>query len=141
MLTAKNKGKQSIMSISESIRAWARRIKRDAVMLWFARRHRDTPFLAKALCVFTVAYALSPIDLIPDFVPVLGYVDDALLLPSLIWLAVRMLPAHVIEQCRAQAEEWMAREKTRPKSYAGAIAIIVIWLGALYLCWWWYQAR
>ena len=89
MLTAKNKGNQSIMSISESIRAWARRIKRDAVMLWFARRHRDTPFLAKALCVFTVAYALSPIDLIPDFVPVLGYVDDALLLPSLICARTR----------------------------------------------------
>jgi uncharacterized membrane protein YkvA (DUF1232 family) len=129
------------MTISESIRTWARRIKRDAVMLWFARQHRDTPFLAKALCVFTVAYALSPIDLIPDFVPVLGYVDDALLLPSLIWLAVRMLPAHVIEQCRAQAEDWMSREKAKPKSYAGAIAIIVIWLGALYLCWWWYRAR
>jgi len=137
----KKQGNLSIMSISESIRTWARRIKRDAVMLWFARQHRDTPFLAKALCVFTVAYALSPIDLIPDFVPVLGYVDDALLLPSLIWLAVRMLPAHVIEQCRAQAEEWMAREKSKPRSYAGAIAIVLIWIGALYLCWWWYQTR
>lgn len=124
------------MPITESIRTWARRIKRDAVMLWFARRHPDTPFLPKALCVFTVAYALSPIDLIPDFIPVLGYVDDALLLPSLIWLAVRLLPTHVIHECRAQAEEWMAREKAKPTSYAGAVAILAIWVAVLYFCWW-----
>lgn len=129
------------MAIGETIKNWARRIRRDAVMLWFARRHRDTPFLAKALCVFTVAYALSPIDLIPDFVPVLGYLDEVLILPSLIWLAVRMLPAHVIEQCRAQAEEWMASKRGKPRSYAGAAAIIGIWIGVLYLCWWWYQSR
>lgn len=110
-------------------------------MLWFARRHPDTPFLAKALCVFTVAYALSPIDLIPDFIPVLGYVDDALLLPALIWLAVRLLPAHVTQECRMQAKEWMAREKTKPTSYAGAAAIVVIWLAVLYLGWWWYSRR
>jgi uncharacterized membrane protein YkvA (DUF1232 family) len=126
------------MAVLESIRVWARRIKRDAVMLWFAQRHRDTPFLAKALCVFTVAYALSPIDLIPDFIPVLGYVDDALLLPALIWLAVRLLPAHVVLECRGLAEAWMAREKAKPRSYTGAVAIVVIWLGLLYLCWWWY---
>ncbi len=129
------------MSIIESIKTWARRIKRDAVMLWFARRHRDTPFVAKALCVFTVAYALSPIDLIPDFVPVLGYVDEVLVLPSLIWLAVRLLPAHVILECRAQAEDWMAREKVKPRSYVGAVAIVAIWLGALYLGWSWWQSR
>jgi uncharacterized membrane protein YkvA (DUF1232 family) len=129
------------MAIGESIRTWARRIKRDAIMLWFARRHHDTPFLAKALCVFTVAYALSPIDLIPDFIPVLGYLDEVLILPSLIWLAVRMLPAHVIEQCRTQAEEWMANKRGKPRSYAGAAVIVGIWIGVLYLCWWWYQGR
>jgi uncharacterized membrane protein YkvA (DUF1232 family) len=123
------------MSIFESIKVWAKRIKRDAVMLWFARRHPDTPFLAKAICVFTVAYALSPIDLIPDFIPVLGYVDDALLLPALIWLAVRLLPVQVVEQCRSQAEEWMAQEKTKPTSYAGAAAIVAVWLALIYLCW------
>lgn len=89
----------------------ARRIKRDALMLWFARRHPDTPIVAKVLCVFAVAYALSPIDLIPDFIPVLGYIDDAILLPALIWMAIRLLPAHVIEACRAEAESWLAREK------------------------------
>jgi uncharacterized membrane protein YkvA (DUF1232 family) len=120
---------------------WAKQIKRDAVMLWFARRHPDTPRLAKALCIFTVAYALSPIDLIPDFIPVLGYVDDVLLLPALIWFAVRLLPPHVIEECRVQAKDWMANQQTKPTSYAGAAAIVVIWLAVLYLGWWWYSLR
>ena len=120
------------MSVIAAISAWARRIKRDVVMLWFARRHPDTPLLAKALCIFAAAYALSPIDLIPDFIPVLGYVDDALLLPALIWLAVRMLPAHVVEECRLQAQSWMEKEKSRPASYAGAAAILGIWIAVLY---------
>lgn len=126
------------MPIFESIRAWAKRIKRDAVMLWFAQRHPDTPFLAKAISVFTVAYALSPIDLIPDFIPVLGYVDDALLLPALIWLAVRLLPVQVIQDCQVQADEWLAKEKRKPTSHAGAAAIVIIWLAVLYLCWWYF---
>lgn len=120
------------MSVLVSVTAWARRIKRDVVMLWFARRHPDTPLLAKALCIFAAAYALSPIDLIPDFIPVLGYLDEALLLPALIWLAVRLLPGHVIDECRMQAQAWMEKEKSRPASYAGAAVIVAIWLGMLY---------
>jgi uncharacterized membrane protein YkvA (DUF1232 family) len=120
------------MSMVAAITAWARRIKRDVVMLWFARRHPDTPVLAKALCIFAAAYALSPIDLIPDFIPVLGYVDDALLLPALIWLAVQLLPSHVVDECRLQAQVWMDKEKSRPASYAAAAVIVAIWLGVLY---------
>lgn len=121
-----------------ALKEWARRIKRDAVMLWFARRHPQTPFLAKALCVFTVAYALSPIDLIPDFIPVLGYVDEILLLPAMIWLAVKMLPEQVIRHCRQQAQEWMAQQHGKPKSYAGAVIIVAIWIAILVLLWnWW----
>ena len=120
------------MSIIAAITAWARRIKHDVLMLWFARRHPDTPLLAKALCIFAAAYALSPIDLIPDFIPLLGYLDEALLLPALIWLAVRLLPTHVIDACRLQAQVWMEREKSRPASYAGAAVIVAIWIGMLY---------
>lgn len=116
------------------IELWAKRVKRDAVMLWFARSHPDTPFFAKALCFFAVAYALSPIDLIPDFIPVLGYVDDALLLPAMIWLAVRLLPAHVVEVCRARAEEWLLDKKGKPTSYTGAAVVIIIWMLVLYVC-------
>ena len=79
------------MPILERLRTWARRIKADAVTLWFAARHPDTPWPAKLACAVAVAYALSPIDLIPDFIPVLGFLDDVLLLPALMWLALRLL--------------------------------------------------
>ncbi|QOF76410.1 YkvA family protein [Variovorax sp. 38R] len=120
-----------------NLRDWARRIKRDAVTLWFACRDPATPWLPKALCWFTVAYALSPIDLIPDFIPVLGYLDDVLLLPALIWLAVRLLPPEVIARSRERAEDWMARTGSRPTSKVGMALVIGIWLlVAAGLAWW-----
>lgn len=125
------------MSFVSSIKTWARRIKRDAVMLWFAQRHPDTPLAARALCVLTVAYALSPIDLIPDFIPVLGFLDDAILLPAMIWLAVRLLPAKVIDTCRLQADAWMDEKKKKPKSLAGALLILLVWLALAWICWRW----
>lgn len=123
------------MAILATISAWARRIKRDATTLWFACKHAGTPWYAKALCALTVAYALSPIDLIPDFIPVLGYVDDAILLPAMIWLAVRLVPAPVLAECRAQADDWIARGAERPRSYIGAALITVLWLAAGYALW------
>ncbi|MDR1935722.1 MAG: DUF1232 domain-containing protein [Candidatus Accumulibacter sp.] len=126
------------MSISRSMRAWARRVKRDAAMLWFASRHPGTPLLPKAVCVVAVAYALSPIDLIPDFIPVLGYLDDVIVLPALIWLAARMVPAGVKASSRAAADRWMAGQGAKPRSYAGAAAIVLIWLAAAGLCWRWF---
>lgn len=127
------------MSLVSTIRAWAKRIKRDAVTLWFAYRHPDTPWLVKGLCVFVVAYALSPIDLIPDFIPVLGYVDDALLLPGLIWLAIRLLPAGVVTSSRFEADRWMVKEGERPRSYVGAAFIVVIWALVGYAVWIWWR--
>lgn len=127
------------MEFFSKIRGWARRVKRDAVTLWFAYRHLDTPWLVKALCVFVVAYALSPIDLIPDFIPVLGYVDDALLLPGLIWLAMRLLPAGVVASSRVEADRWMAEEGERPKSYVGAMLIVAIWVLVGYGAWAWWR--
>jgi uncharacterized membrane protein YkvA (DUF1232 family) len=125
------------MGLLEAGRAWARRIKRDAMTLWFARKHPRTPWHAKALGILVVAYALSPIDLIPDFIPVLGYLDDVILLPVLIWLTVRLLPADVLAECRAQAEQWMKESRSRPRSRAGAVAIVVLWLAlGLALAWW-----
>lgn len=76
-----------------------------------------------------VAYALSPIDLIPDFVPILGYVDDVMFLPALIWLAVRLLPGAVLEESRAKANSWLATQGSKPRSYAGAAAIVALGLG------------
>ena len=107
------------MSLSEQMRAWARGVKRDGVTLWFACKHADTPVMAKLLCVLVVAYALSPIDLIPDFIPVLGYVDDIILLPCLIWIAVRLIPSGVLAESRSKAMEWMAKEGRKPRSNHG----------------------
>ena len=119
----------------KKIGSWARSVKRDAVTLWFAYRHPATPILAKALCIFVVAYALSPIDLIPDFIPILGYVDDALLLPGLIWLAVRLVPADVLDECRRLGDAWLEREGRKPRSYLGAAVIVMIWILAMWWLW------
>ncbi len=118
------------MRITGNLKAWARRIKRDGVTLWFAARHRATPWYAKALGLFVVAYALSPIDLIPDFIPVLGYIDDVLLLPALIWLTIQLLPPAVLAECRQRADDWMEKEGRRPSSRVGAVAIVLLWLAA-----------
>jgi len=118
------------MRITDRLRTWARRVKRDGVTLWFALRHPLTPWHAKALGVFVVAYALSPIDLIPDFIPVLGYVDDVLLLPALIWLAIRLLPPPVLAECRLRADEWMRTRGARPTSRLGAVLVVLLWAGA-----------
>ena len=111
----------------EAMRAWARRIKRDAMTLWFARSHPRTPWYAKAMGAFVVAYALSPIDLIPDFIPVLGYLDDVLLLPALIWLTVRMLPPDVLAEARQKAEQWLAAQGAKPHSLVGAAVVVLLW--------------
>lgn len=124
--------------LSDRLQQWARRIKRDGVTLWFACKHPATPWYAKALGAFVVAYALSPIDLIPDFIPVLGYLDDVLLLPGLIWLAVRMLPRHVLDACRAQADAWLMAEGKKPLSWVGAVGVVVLWMAvAAGLAWAW----
>jgi uncharacterized membrane protein YkvA (DUF1232 family) len=123
------------MPLQEDIRAWARRLKRDGVALWFAYRHPGTPLFAKALCMIVVAYALSPIDLIPDFIPVLGYVDDVLLLPALIWLTIRLVPDAVLDECRQRSDEWMAREGKKPRSAWGAVFIVCIWVGISVAAW------
>jgi len=125
------------MRIMKVVSLWAKRIKRDAVMLWFARKHPDTPMLAKIVCIVAVLYALSPIDLIPDFIPILGYIDDALLLPAMIWIAVRLLPPHVLALCREQADDWMQQRGFKPRSYIGAVIVVAIWCLIAYLCWHW----
>lgn len=123
------------MPLVDTLRSWARRIKRDSVTLWFAGKHADTPFLPKAICLLVVLYALSPIDLIPDFIPVLGYVDDVLLLPALIWLAVRLLPPPVLAECREKAAEWMAREGRKPRNPWGILFVLATWTLFAWLLW------
>jgi len=117
------------------VRDWARALKRDVVALWFACKDPRTPRLAKAVAIFTVGYALSPIDLIPDFIPVLGSVDDAIILPGLIWLVLRLIPAEVMAAGRAQAEQWLAAGKGKPVSRVGAVAIVALWIALAAWLW------
>ena len=107
-------------------RAWARTIKRDVVALWYAARDPRVPWYAKVVAACVVAYALSPIDLIPDFIPVLGYLDDLVIVPLGIIAAVKLVP----EELMAEFRERAARLEQRPKTYAGAILIAAIWIGA-----------
>ncbi len=114
------------------IRAWAGRLKRDGCAVYLASRDPRVPWYAKAVAIAVAAYALSPIDLIPDFIPVLGYLDDLILVPAGIWLAIALIPDEVMTECRAQADAAMQR----PASRAGLIAIIPLWIaGAVGLVW------
>ena len=96
--------------------------------LWIARSHAATPWYVKAMGGFVVAYAPRAIDLFPDFIPVLGYLDDVVMLPILIWLTVPMLPQEVLEESRQKAEQWIAWRGSKPRSITGAVAIVVIWV-------------
>ncbi len=109
------------------VKAWARIIKRDAITLWLAARDPRTPWYAKALAAVVAAYALSPIDLIPDFIPILGYLDDIIIVPLGIWAVVALLPADLVAELRTQA----AQMAERPMSRAAAAIIILLWVTAI----------
>jgi uncharacterized membrane protein YkvA (DUF1232 family) len=121
------------MNAIEKLKKWAQLLKEDTLMLWFATKNPETPLLCKAICIFIVAYALSPVDLIPDFIPILGFVDDLILLPILIWLAIRVIPNSIILASRAQAQEWLIQHQLKPKSKLGVLMVITIWLLILWL--------
>ena len=123
----------------ERLKRWAAELKAQLLALWFARRHPDMPWSAKLLAALVVAYAFSPIDLIPDFVPVLGYLDDLILVPVGIYLVVRLAPPHVLAAARAAADAWLASRASRPKSYWAAAAIVLVWIAVAY--WAWTMAR
>ena len=120
------------MPLLSSLKQRARHLKSETLALWFAARHPGTPWYAKLLVAGIVAYALSPIDLIPDFVPILGYLDDLILIPLGIVVAIRMIPGPVLEECRARARERMA--STRPVSRVAALVIVAVWIAAAALC-------
>ncbi len=101
-------------------------LKRETFALWLAARHPGTPWYAKAFVAMVVAYAVSPIDLIPDFIPVLGFLDDLVLVPAGIWIALRMIPDPVMEECRARATDALSGGK--PSGRAAAIVVVAIWV-------------
>jgi uncharacterized membrane protein YkvA (DUF1232 family) len=122
------------MGMLARAKRWAWSIKRDVVALWIAARDPRTPLIAKVTAAAVAAYALSPIDLIPDFIPVLGYLDDLLIVPLGIMLAVYLIPTDLLAEFRAEA----IKREAKPKSIAGAAVIVAVWIAAAALLLWWF---
>ncbi len=123
------------MSALDRLKHWARGLKRDIVALWIAARDPRVPWYAKMAAGAVAAYALSPIDIIPDFIPVFGYLDDLIIVPLGILMVVRLVPEDLMSEFREEA----ARREGKPKSLGGLLAMVVIWLAlvgvVLYLIW------
>lgn len=109
-----------------SLKERAVKLKRDIPLIFIALKKKKTPKIAKIVAGLTIAYALSPIDLIPDFIPFLGYLDDLIILPALIILTIKLIPIEIIEQCRRESTQlW---ENGKPHKWFYALPIIIIWL-------------
>jgi uncharacterized membrane protein YkvA (DUF1232 family) len=121
--------------VLERLKRWAAELKAQAVTLWFCRRDPRTPLSAKLLAGVVVAYAFSPIDLIPDFIPVIGYLDDLILVPLGIYLTLRLIPPPVLADARRQADAWLAERRAKPANYWAAGFIVVAWLALAYWAW------
>ena len=108
------------------LKVWAKKLKTDIPAIFLALKDNDTPFIAKVFAAITVIYSLSPIDLVPDFIPVLGYLDDVILLPMLVALTIKFIPQDVLERNRKQSEGMW--QDGKPKKWYYTIPIIVIWI-------------
>lgn len=117
----------------------AQRMKRDTLALYLASRDPRVPWYAKAMAMTTAAYAFSPIDLIPDFIPVLGYLDELLILPMFIWLAIRLVPPDLMAGHRIEADRRLSG--TRPRSITGAVVIVLVWLSVAAAAYFWLATR
>ena len=120
------------MTLIDRLKGWAAELKTQLMTLWYCRSHPDTPLAAKLLAALVVGYALSPIDLIPDFVPVLGYLDEVIVVPIGILLVLKLIPSDLMTEFRAEA----AQIEERPKSYAGAAIVVALWISAALLILW-----
>lgn len=116
----------------QRLKIWAAILKRDVMTLWFACRDTRTPWYAKAMTMLIVAYALSPIDLIPDFIPVLGYLDELILLPVGIYLVLKLVPKEALADARSRAQYWAESQQPKPRSWIAAVVIVLVWVAVLW---------
>jgi uncharacterized membrane protein YkvA (DUF1232 family) len=120
----------------QRLRTWAALVKRDVVAVYLTARDPRVPLLTKLAAACVAAYALSPIDLIPDFIPILGYLDDLIIVPAGLWLVLRLIPPDILAEHRAAAAG-----RAKPASRAGAIVITALWTIALLAAAWWLYRR
>ena len=116
----------------QRLKNWAVTLRREVMTLWFACRDPRTPRYARVLTMLIVAYALSPIDLIPDFIPVLGYLDDLILLPVGIYLVLKLVPAEALADARARAQSWVESRQPKPRNWVAAAVIVLVWVLVLW---------
>jgi uncharacterized membrane protein YkvA (DUF1232 family) len=117
------------------LKRWARELEGEGLTLWFCCRHPGMPLLPKLLALLVVGYFLSPIDLIPDFIPVLGYLDELILLPASIYLILKLVPKPVLIECRAAANVWINQHRPTPKSITAAVVIMLLWIAFFWALW------
>ena len=127
------------MSLLRTLKARAKQLKSESVALFYAHRDRRTPWTAKLLIAFTLAYLLSPVDFIPDFIPILGYLDDLLIVPLLIALSIRLIPAEVMAAARNKATANGGMDK-RTNWVFGAV-VVALWLLVGYQLYRWARPR
>jgi uncharacterized membrane protein YkvA (DUF1232 family) len=117
------------VSLIEKLKQRAKTLNRDTLAVWYASRDARTPWYARALAVLVAAYALSPIDLIPDFIPMLGYLDDLILIPAGIALVIHWIPAEVMSEARIKAE----LQSAKPVTWWMVVLIVCVWLAIAFL--------
>lgn len=117
------------MTLIQKLKNNAKALKTEVVALYFAMKDQRTPLLAKVMIVITVSYALSPIDIIPDFIPVVGYLDDLIILPVMILISIKLIPQQVLLECRIKANQHT--EMSKKIGLYAAIFIILIWIGLI----------
>ncbi len=114
------------LSTIQKMKKWAKNLKKQLLVLYLAYRDERVPWYAKLFTMLVVAYAFSPIDLIPDFIPILGYLDDLILVPLGVYLALKLIPEEVLEDCKRKIEGQSSMNK--PKNWITGFLIIIIWL-------------
>ncbi|MCQ2992976.1 YkvA family protein [Pseudomonas syringae] len=124
-----------ISNTIKHLKLWARRLKANLILLWLCCRQPDMPWLPKIVALVTVAYAVSPIDLIPDFIPVLGFLDDVILLPLGIALALRLIPDDLQQRCRPEAEAMAGKRIQLKGQWLTITCIVLIWLLIAWALW------
>jgi len=107
---------------------WARWLKRDVMTLWFAFKHVGAPWYTRLLTVLLAIYVVSPVDLMPDFIPLVGYLDDMVIVPAGVWVLLRLIPGPVLIDCQEQADKRIVEQEAAPRSIGSVVIVVALWI-------------